>query len=128
MLLGYVCEIAAMIAITGIVDIYAKGVSVLYSHSYFWLTCALTESNPNIVTNQAEGGLYICADVNIPPFYHLYLLWLPVVVYESILYLFVLWYGVGHWMSGYRIQQMNDRVSVTDGLVTGNASYFLWYV
>jgi len=101
MLLGYVCEIAAMTAITGIINIYAE------------------------IGNQALGGLYICTDVHIPSFYHTYVLWLPVIVYESILYLFVLWYGVGHWMSGYRIKRMADRMSVTDGLVTGNASYFL---
>lgn len=68
-------------------------------------------------------GLYVCANEDGPPFYRSYGFWLPVTVYDGILCLLALWYGVGIWMSGRRLNRMNG-VYISDSLVKGNAGYF----
>ena len=71
-------------------------------------------------------GLYICADVRHPSFYELYVSWLPVIVYDTMLCLLALWHGIRNWLE-YRIRRM-DGVNIADAVIKGNVRYFLWYV
>lgn len=79
-----------------------------------------------IVTNEIETGLYICADTQAPSFYHQYIIWLPVIVFDGVLCVLALWYGISHWMSGYRAMRI-DGVYIADALIKGHATYFFWY-
>ncbi|KAF8121058.1 hypothetical protein EV363DRAFT_1366785 [Boletus edulis] len=100
MIFGYGCEIAAVLTISG----------YLYSDL--------------ATTNEILSGLYICADTQAPSFYRPYVIWLPVVVYDSILCLLALWHGIRTWMSGYRTKQL-DGVYIADVLIKDNVGYFL---
>lgn len=80
----------------------------------------------NTVTNEILIGLYICANTQAPSFYHQYVLWLPVVVYDGLLCLLAVRRGVSSWMSGYRAKRL-DGVYITDILVKDNVGYFVWY-
>lgn len=80
----------------------------------------------NTATNEITTGLYMCASEDGPTFYYSYGFWLPVTVYDGILCLFALWYGVSTWMSGYCANGMN-RVHIVDALVKGNMGYFFRY-
>ncbi|KAI9573082.1 hypothetical protein HD554DRAFT_2167369 [Boletus coccyginus] len=100
MIFGYVCEIAAMVTILGLLDAYAQ------------------------TTNEIAKGLYICANTQSPPFYRSYDIWLPVVMYDGILCLLAVWHGVRSWVTGYRVGR-SDGVNIASILVIGNAGYFL---
>lgn len=118
MTFGYLCEIAATTVIIGLVEEYSQSTSIRFprrSRSLF--------GKKTIVTNEVLPGLYVCADVRAPSFYRLYLLWLPLIVYDGALCLLALWHA---WISGYRVGR-TDGACIQDGLVAGNASYFFWY-
>ena len=130
---GYLCEIAAVSTIMGYVSADAQSTSYvsltnsriagLNTHTYI--------QTP--VTNEILKGLYICADVRIPSFGQTYVLWVPVIVYDTILCLLVVWPCVRTWISAYRRAgaRWTDSVrtiTITDELVAGNAGNFFGYV
>jgi len=100
MTLGYVCEIAAMLTIFVLLDAGSQ------------------------ITNEIMNGLYICADLEAPSFYRQYVIWLPVVAYDGILFLLAARRGVSIWMSGYRAKRV-DGVYIADVLVKDNVGYFV---
>jgi len=100
MILGYVCEIAAVTTVMGFVDAYAQ------------------------TTNTILEGLYICADVRGPSFYQEYLFWLPFIVYDGMLCMLALWHGISSRMSGYHAK-WKTGIYVADILIKGNVGYFL---
>ncbi|KAG8221435.1 hypothetical protein J3R82DRAFT_1626 [Butyriboletus roseoflavus] len=78
-------------------------------------------------------GLYICADLRSPSFYQTYIFWVPVIGYDSILFMFALWHCIRTWVSTYRRAETRWKGSVraltiTDVLIAGNVGYFLGYV
>ncbi|KAN0082450.1 hypothetical protein V8E55_008245 [Tylopilus felleus] len=100
MIFGYICEIAAMVIILGLLDADSQ------------------------ITNEILPGLHICANIDGPSFYQPYVLWLPVVVYDGILCLLAAWRGIRSWMQGYRAKRV-DGVYIADVLVKDNVGYFL---
>lgn len=80
----------------------------------------------NIASNEILNGIYVFGVVKAPAFYELYIFWLPLLVWDSILCSLVLWHGIRDYISGYRARRW-DGVHITDVLIKGNAGYFVWY-
>lgn len=126
MIVGYTCEIVAMSTIMGFADAEARSTKYVYVNLLLSIhaheSCYLFG---NIVTNEILEGLYIC-NVQGPYFYELYIFWLPLLVWDSMLCLLALWHGIRNCISGYRARRM-DGVHIADVVVKGNAGYFFWY-
>jgi hypothetical protein len=127
MVFGYVCEIAALLTIFSFIDADSKSTSAFPISFYpFMLDEFMGYLFGNVVSNELLTGLYICANMQGPSFYHPYVIWVPVVVYDAILCILAVWRGASIWMSGYRAKRL-DGVYITDILVKDNAGYFVWY-
>jgi len=94
-----VCEFAAMVTIIGFLDAYWQ------------------------ITNEILTS-YICADIDGPSFFQMYMYWLPVIVCHTVLCLLALWRGVRNCMRESRIHGMN-RARLADILVKGNTTHYL---
>ncbi|KAH0831105.1 hypothetical protein J3R83DRAFT_13671 [Lanmaoa asiatica] len=122
MISGYLCEIAAISTIMSFIDAYLQSASVFPLYLYPLLILF-----GNISHERDSAGVTHVSRRTRPiilPVVHL--LGLPVLVYDAVLCLLALWYGIKSWMSGYRTKRM-DGVHIADALVKGNAGYFFWY-
>lgn len=129
MIFGFVCEIVAVMTIVGFAIADLRSTSVRYTpifHQPIHVYDSIADLFGNAVTNEIMAGFYICVDLGGPSLYHSYGIWLPIIVYDGILFLLALWKSVSSWISGDRARQINGA-RITDALVKGNASYFFRY-